>query len=115
MLCTGAAEADNLSNHETFAAYTNPLEINNSNKCRRCGSCSRKCPVRIKIAKVVQSVDKNKLSGGEPRPMGSAEYTDYSPYRLERCIKCGSCTYFCPVSKNVSGYVTEILDKNNCN
>ncbi|MDR2922862.1 MAG: 4Fe-4S dicluster domain-containing protein [Treponema sp.] len=97
MLCTGAAETDNFSNHETFAAYSNPLEINNSNKCRRCGSCGRKCPVKIKIAKVVRSVDKNKLF-------------DYSPYRLERCIKCGSCTYFCPASKNVSGYVTELLN-----
>ncbi|MDR2942602.1 MAG: 4Fe-4S dicluster domain-containing protein [Treponema sp.] len=97
MLCTGATEADNFSNHETFAAYTNPLEIKNSNKCKRCGSCSRKCPVKIKIDKVVQSVDKNQIF-------------DYSPYHLERCIKCGSCTYFCPASKNVSGYVTEILD-----
>jgi Na+-translocating ferredoxin:NAD+ oxidoreductase RnfC subunit len=99
MLCTGATETDNFSNHETFVAYTDTLEINNSNKCKRCGNCSRKCPVKIKIAKVVQSVDKNKLF-------------DYSLYRLERCIKCGSCTYFCPASKNVSGYVTEILDKN---
>jgi ferredoxin len=98
MLCTGAAEADSFSNHEIFAAYSDPLEINNSNKCRRCGSCGRKCPVKIKIAKVVQSVDKNKLTG-------------YSPYRLEQCIQCGSCTYFCPASKNVSGYVTEILDQ----
>jgi CO dehydrogenase/acetyl-CoA synthase alpha subunit len=98
MLCTRAAKADNFSNHETFAAYSNPLEINNSNKCKRCGSCSRKCPVKIKIAKVVQSVDKNQLF-------------DYSPYRLERCIKCGSCTYFCLASKNVSAYVTEILEK----
>jgi Na+-translocating ferredoxin:NAD+ oxidoreductase RnfC subunit len=98
MLCNNAAETDNFSNHETFAAYSNPLEIDNSNKCKRCGSCSRKCPVKIKIAKVVQSVDGNKLF-------------DYSPHRLERCIKCGSCTYFCTASKNVSGYVTEILDK----
>jgi Na+-translocating ferredoxin:NAD+ oxidoreductase RnfC subunit len=99
MLCTGASKADNFSNHDTFAAYSNPLEINDSNKCRRCGSCSRKCPIKIKIAKVVQSVDKNKLS-------------DYSLYRLEQCIKCGSCTYFCPALKNVSGYVMGILNKN---
>jgi Na+-translocating ferredoxin:NAD+ oxidoreductase RnfC subunit len=98
MLCIGATEADNFSNHETFAAYSNPLEINNSNKCKRCGSCSRKCPVKIKIAKVVQSVDRKKLF-------------DYSHYRIERCVQCGSCTYFCPASKNVSGYVTEIWDK----
>jgi Na+-translocating ferredoxin:NAD+ oxidoreductase RnfC subunit len=98
MLCTKANDADVFSNYETFAAFTNPPMINNANKCKRCGSCNRKCPVKIKVAKVVQSVDKNKLS-------------DYSPYCLERCIKCGSCTYFCPSSKNVSGYVAEILDK----
>jgi ferredoxin len=61
MVCTNVTETDNFSNHETFAAYTNLLEINNSNKCKRCGSCNRKCPLKIKIAKVVQSVDKNKL------------------------------------------------------
>ena len=98
MSCTEAAETDDFSGHETFAAYANSPKINNANRCHHCGSCNRRCPVKIKVAKVIQAVDKNK-----------ALY--YSSYSLDKCIKCGSCTYFCPASKNVSGYITEILEK----
>jgi len=93
--CTQASETDDFTNHETFAAYANPPKLDNTNKCRHCGSCKRRCPVNIEVAKIVQSVDGNKN-------------IDYAPYHAERCIQCGSCTYFCPASKNVSGYITQL-------
>ena len=98
MSCVKAAETDDFSKHEMFAVYAAPPNIDNANHCRHCGSCIRKCPAKIKVAKVVLSVDNNKS-------------IDYGSYNLERCVKCGVCTYFCPASKNVSGYVKEILDK----
>jgi len=98
MSCTEATGADDFSKHENFAAYANPPGLDNNNKCKRCGSCTRKCPANIKAAKIVCSVD-------------SSKSLNFASYQTERCIKCGSCTYFCPAFKNVSGYVIEVLGK----
>jgi len=95
MECTEAKETETFSNHENFAAYADRLELDDKNKCKRCGSCTRKCPVNIKVAKIVQSLDKNKV-------------VDYNMYNPKQCIKCGSCTYFCPAYKNVSGYIRKL-------
>jgi len=95
MECTEAKETEVFSSHENFAAYADQLGLDDKNKCKRCGSCTRKCPVNIKVSKIVQSMDKNKE-------------VDYNVYNPKRCIKCGSCTYFCPAYKNVSGYIRKL-------
>jgi Na+-translocating ferredoxin:NAD+ oxidoreductase RnfC subunit len=98
MACFESTETDAFSKHEMFAAYANLPGIDNANRCRHCGSCIRKCPAKVKAAKIVMSVDNNKLA-------------DYASYGLERCVRCGICTYFCPASKDVSGYMKELLSK----
>jgi len=95
MECTEAKEADAFSNHENFAAYADKLGLDDKNKCKRCGSCTRRCPVKIKVSKIIQSIDNNKVM-------------NYNIYDPKRCIKCGSCTFFCPAYKNVSGYIRNL-------
>ncbi|GBU27799.1 hypothetical protein R84B8_01340 [Treponema sp. R8-4-B8] len=97
MECVKAIETDIFSNEINFAAYADQLGLDDKNKCRKCGGCGRKCPVKIKVSKIVQSIDKNKT-------------IDFNVYNLKRCIKCGSCTYFCPAYKNISGYIKKIRD-----
>jgi electron transport complex protein RnfC len=95
MECTEAKETDAFSNHENFAAYADKSGLSDKNKCKRCGSCTRKCPAKIKVSKIIQSIDNNKVM-------------DYNIYDTKRCIKCGSCTFFCPAYKNVSGYIRNL-------
>jgi len=95
MECTEAKETEVFSDHENFAAYADQLGLDNKNKCKRCGGCTRKCPVKIKVSKIIQSIDNNKIM-------------DYNVYDPKRCIKCGSCTFFCPAYKNVSEYIRKL-------
>jgi Na+-translocating ferredoxin:NAD+ oxidoreductase subunit C len=95
MECTEVKETDVFSDHENFAAYAEQLGLDDKNKCKHCGSCTRKCPVKIKVSKIVQSIDKNKI-------------IDFNVFNPKLCIKCGSCTYFCPVYKNISGYIRKL-------
>ncbi|MCL2697023.1 MAG: 4Fe-4S dicluster domain-containing protein [Oscillospiraceae bacterium] len=96
MACVKSTSADTFSKYGNFAAYANEPKMNSASKCRRCGNCTRKCPVNIKAAKIVQLTDKNK-------PFDSTSFD------IDKCVKCGSCTYFCPALKNVSGYIAELL------
>jgi Na+-translocating ferredoxin:NAD+ oxidoreductase RnfC subunit len=97
MSSAAAGKADEFGRHETFAAYADPPRLDSGNRCRRCGRCSRKCPMKISVAKIVQSADSNK------------KYVDPG-YQTDACIQCGSCTFFCPAQKPVSEYVVRAAE-----
>lgn len=92
MSCFEATEKDDFSYFGNFAAYSKTSNISNKNKCKKCGVCTRKCPAKVNISKIVQIIDNN-------------YDVLLSSYHPERCIHCGSCTYYCKASKNVAEYV----------
>ncbi len=90
-----AEDTDDFSCLGNFAAYAQAPNISNTNKCRKCGACTRRCPANVNVDKIVQAID-NKHS------------QSISSYHPENCIQCGSCTYFCHGSKNVAEYVSKV-------
>lgn len=88
-------EDDIVNIDEDFVAYY-PKEyaniISNSNKCKGCGACSKNCPAGIDVRKIVRLREKD-------------ETADISMFNPERCIKCGSCVWFCCASKRPGYYV----------
>lgn len=92
MACSMVSDQDDFSYVGNFAAISEHPPISDIHKCRKCGACDRRCPMRIKVSKIVQGIDGHL----------SSTLTAYHP---ENCIHCGSCTYYCPASKNVAGYV----------
>ena len=70
-----------------FVAYGMSTQYLEDGKCRKCGACARKCPMNIRVDKIVQALEKNKNA-------------DVSIYHPETCIRCGTCTYHCRAGKN---------------
>lgn len=96
----GVTSAANISNEETFtntisfAAITGEVLISNEKPCKKCGGCSKKCPMGISVRDIVLAREKNPDA-------------DISEWRPEQCIHCGTCTYFCMAGKDVASYVTK--------
>lgn len=82
-------EDETFSNRICFAATGVKSIITSKNKCKKCGACTRNCPMGIDVRRVVKTLEENP----------NAYITMYHP---EKCIQCGSCTWFCMVSKDVS-------------
>lgn len=97
MSCSIVNDDDNFSFIGNFAVYAKAPEIDNANKCRGCHMCDIKCPAGIKVSKLVRELDKEKSNGLLDMEI------------LQKCIQCGSCTYYCMASKNVSSYITAAL------
>lgn len=74
------------TNRIGFAAISPEQNIGNENKCRGCGSCTRKCPSGVKVHKAVKTLEKDKNA-------------DVSMYYTEKCMQCGCCAYFCMEGK----------------
>ncbi|SFR72139.1 4Fe-4S dicluster domain-containing protein [Anaeromicropila populeti] len=90
----GVMDAHLLKNGETitetinFVGYGSGITYNNEAKCRKCGACSRNCPMGIKVIKIVRHYDK-KLK------------LDKEAFSPDLCLKCGACSFVCPAGKNV--------------
>lgn len=97
MSCSKVSCEDSFSYIGNFAAFSQQPKISDAHKCRKCGTCDRKCPMKIKVSKIIQGMDDHL----------SSPLTAYHP---ENCIHCGSCTYYCPASKNVAGYVKRAIE-----
>ncbi len=81
------------TNTTTFAGIVNTLTISNDNSCKKCGGCSKKCPVGISVKEIVLEREKNMAA-------------DIHKWKPERCIHCQTCTYYCIAGKDVSSYVS---------
>ncbi len=75
-----------------FIAYGKAAEYDQAAKCKNCGACARKCPMKIKVNKIVQLHEKHNNNVREFHP--------------ELCLRCGSCTYHCAAGKNIMEIVT---------
>lgn len=75
-----------------FAGIINTRCIHERNQCRRCGSCSRHCPMGVKVKELVQALDRKEKIGE-------------NEYLQKKCIGCGCCTYYCRAAKDISRMV----------
>lgn len=82
-----ATAEDKLSVKTNFIGYGKEVCIYQNLSCKKCGACSRKCPMNISVHKIIQSLEKNDLSR-------------IKDFHSERCIQCGTCSYFCHARKN---------------
>lgn len=83
---------EKVSAKTNFVAYGTNIEFNEASKCKKCGACARKCPMGIKVHKIVSTLEKDKNA-------------DVSMYQPELCINCGTCTYHCRAGKNTMSTV----------
>ncbi len=73
----------------SFASVGTPADISNENHCKKCGKCSRKCPMGVNVKEIVARREQNTDA-------------DITGLGLEKCIHCNSCTYFCRAGKNIA-------------
>ncbi len=81
------ASGEKVTVKTNFIAYGNAAVYDQTAKCKKCGACSKNCPMHIKVNKIVQQHEKS-----------NHNYKDFHP---EHCIRCGSCTYHCAAGKNI--------------
>jgi Predicted NADH:ubiquinone oxidoreductase, subunit RnfC len=84
-------EDEIFSDEITFAAVGRAADISNNAACKGCGRCNRKCPKGVNIKNIVKRREQ------DPK-------VDISDLRVEHCIHCGSCTFFCRAGKNIAEY-----------
>lgn len=77
-----------------FVAVGSPADISNKQPCKGCGNCNRKCPVGVDIREIVKRREKDIRA-------------DISGLGLEKCVHCGSCTFFCRAGKDTAAYFGE--------
>lgn len=79
-----------------FVAYGNSVVYANEAKCRKCGGCTRYCPVGVEVMQIVKGLEKDKNA-------------DVSAFHPEFCIGCGTCTYRCHAGKNTMQLVRQFI------
>lgn len=94
MMGSKAMQDDILTMNTNFIAYVDQINYFKDVKCKRCGACARKCPMELKVDKIIQALeigDKEKVKGFKP----------------ERCIQCGVCTYYCKARKDTMELISQ--------
>lgn len=87
MSCHKSEEKEIVTMQTNFIAYGVSTNYDEANKCGKCGACSSKCPVGVKVHKIVQAVEEGRNN----------EMEEFHP---EKCIGCGACTYVCHAGRN---------------
>jgi len=75
-----------------FAAIGQPAKLSNHIACKGCGTCNRKCPAKVDVRGIVKTLERDRQA-------------DLKGFGIENCISCGSCTYFCRASKDITEYL----------
>lgn len=89
------AMGDDISTMSTnFIAYVNEINYFRDVKCKKCGACARKCPMEVKVHKIIQALEKRDIE----------KVKELKP---ERCIHCGVCTYHCKARKDTMGLISQ--------
>jgi Na+-translocating ferredoxin:NAD+ oxidoreductase RnfC subunit len=90
------ADKDDIITEKTnFIGYGVEVTYNQDSKCKKCGACARKCPMNIKVNKIIQAMEKNDKD--------KLKELDY-----QSCIKCGTCTYYCSAGKNTMELISSL-------
>lgn len=93
-----AKEDERITPLTNFVGYGDKVAYDNASKCKKCGNCSRNCPMGIKVHKVVENYAKNINS-------------NMQQYGVQNCINCGTCTYLCQAGKNTMEIVNMYSNK----
>ncbi|MGN0739568.1 MAG: 4Fe-4S dicluster domain-containing protein [Treponema sp.] len=92
---SGALFSHKAENGETVTEETGYIALGNApdyegaSKCRGCGACSRNCPAKVEVCKVVGLAEKNELTAQAAKALN-----------VNECIGCGACTYGCMAGKD---------------
>lgn len=73
--------------HTGMIAYGEKIPFAADAKCKKCGKCSSRCPMGVKVHKLIATYEKN--------PKG-----DWSEFGIENCIQCGTCSYVCGAERD---------------
>ena len=87
-----AAPADTITVKTNFIGFGKEVTYAQNAKCKGCGVCARKCPMKIKVNKIVQNYEKNNYN--------------FLKFHPELCIRCGGCTYHCAAGMNTMELVS---------
>ncbi len=93
-----ANDEDKITAKINFIGYGKEVPPFENLKCKKCGACARKCPMDIKVNKIIKQLEQGDLSNRK----------EFHP---ERCIQCGTCTYYCHAGKNTMELVTSLKEK----
>lgn len=74
-----------------YIALGQALDYQEAGMCRKCGACTKNCPAGVKVAQLVQMVEKNEIKNVK----------ECKQFRPMDCIGCGTCTYGCMAGKDV--------------
>jgi ferredoxin len=94
MLAHMADETSKIEKETNFIAVSDIPRYKESPFCSGCGTCEAYCPQSLRICRISELVDEEKLD-------------ETSRYNPEKCIKCGICSYVCPGGRNLSARVIE--------
>ncbi len=72
--------------------YSQDFQYSDPTKCKKCGACSRKCPMSVSAKEIIQAYIK-KLND------------DLSKYNIDICIGCATCNYHCRAGINVADVI----------
>lgn len=98
MSCHPVAENEKVTLQTNFIAYGEKTDYDAARKCQNCGACAAKCPVGVKVYKIVQAVEEGQNTG----------LNDFHP---ENCIGCGACTYVCHAGRNTQKDIARVNGK----
>ena len=72
--------------------YSQDFQYSDPTKCKKCGACSRKCPMSVSAKEIIQAYIKK-------------HNDDLSKYNIDSCIGCATCNYHCRAGINVADVV----------
>jgi electron transport complex protein RnfC len=92
MKCHTASEDETIGKTTTFIGISDFPRYKESPQCSKCGACADNCPEGLRVNKIAELVDINKLD-------------KVNRYNAERCLNCGICSSICPAGRNLSSRV----------
>lgn len=95
MACHLLQSLEKVEARTNFIAYGEKPDYQAASKCKKCGACSSKCPMGIKVHKIIQGIEKGQISG-------------FEEFHPEKCIGCSACTYVCHAGKNIQEAVARV-------
>ena len=75
--------------------YSQDFQYADPIKCKKCGACSRKCPMSVSAKDIIQAYIKKQSD-------------DLSKYNIDSCIGCATCNYHCRAGINVADVVLKV-------
>ena len=71
-----------------LAFQADPVALNDTTACIRCGKCLAACPERLVPTKLAEAAERDDLAS-------------FERYGGMECIECGSCVYVCPAKRHL--------------